>query len=193
MKKVKVYTRTGDRGDTGLLYGGRVPKSDPRVEAYGTIDEAVSALGLGRALCAQQNVKDIIHALQRELFTVGGEMATADEKYDTFVQHFGGVTKAMVDKLEATIAELEREVEMPRVFIMPGDTAASGALDLARAIIRRAERRAVSLQEAGLTRNPEIVRYLNRLSSLVYLLARYEDMKAGATLPRKGATKATAL
>lgn len=183
MKKVKVYTRTGDRGDTGLLYGGRVPKSDPRVEAYGAIDESVSALGLGRALSRRRKVKEIVHALQRELFTVGGEMATADKQYDTFVRHFGGVTAAMVERLEATIAELEREVEMPRAFIMPGDTAASGALDLARAIIRRAERRAVSLHEAGLTRNPEIVRYLNRLSSLVYLLARYEDKKAARARP----------
>ncbi len=191
MKKVRVYTRTGDRGDTGLLYGGRVPKSDPRVEAYGTIDESVSALGLGRALSRRRKVREIVHALQRELFTVGGEMATADEEYDKFVQHFGGVTAAMVERLEATIAELEREVEMPRVFIMPGDTPASGALDLARAIIRRAERRAMSLQQAGLTRNPEIVRYLNRLSSLVYLLARYEDKKAGAT-PQPRATKAAA-
>ncbi|MBI4307981.1 MAG: cob(I)yrinic acid a,c-diamide adenosyltransferase [Chloroflexi bacterium] len=178
MKKVKVYTRTGDKGDTGLLYGGRVPKSDPRVEAYGAIDEAVSALGLARALCAQQKVRDIVHTLQKELFTVGGELATADAEYDKLVQHFGVVTPAMVERLESVIADLEREVQMPRAFIMPGDTPGSGALDMARAIVRRAERRAVALRQEGMLRNAEVIRYLNRLSSLVYLLARYEDEKA---------------
>ncbi|MCH7553775.1 MAG: cob(I)yrinic acid a,c-diamide adenosyltransferase [Chloroflexi bacterium] len=172
---MSVVTKTGDSGDTGLLYGGRVPKDDPRVEAYGTVDETVAALGLARALSAHQRVKDVIVVVQKELFTVGAELATDPKAYSTFDKHFARVSGKMVDGLHAIILEIEDEIQMPPTFIVPGANPASGALDLARTIARRAERRAATLAAKGLTTNPEILRYLNRLSDLIYTLARYEN------------------
>ena len=172
---MKLYTRTGDRGETGLLYGGRVPKTDPRVEAYGTTDEANAALGLARALARDPRVKAIARDLQRELFAVGAELATDPAHSDRFTAHFRPVTPEMVARLEGLIDEVTAQVQLPRAFIIPGASAASGALDLARTVARRAERRAVDLQQRGLLKNPEVVRYLNRLSDLLFALARYED------------------
>lgn len=178
---VKIYTRQGDSGQTGLLYGGRVSKADPRCEAYGTTDEANSALGLARALSHDPKVKGILMQIQRELFTVGAELATAREEYENLRRHFSVVTPQMVERLEHTIDELDEAVHLPRSFVIPGASAASAALDLGRTVLRRAERRAVELQEAGLLLNPEVLRYLNRLSDLIFMLARYEDR----ALPRK--------
>ncbi len=178
-----IVTKRGDKGDTGLLYGGRVPKDDPRVEAYGTVDEAVSALGLARALSTHGKVKEIVLAVQKELFTLGAELATDVEFYDKFTSHFSPVTAQMVEKLETYIAELEKETQMPTMFVVPGASPASAALDLARTIIRRAERRAVGLKNAGLVKNQEIIRYLNRLSDLVYELGRYENKESGPEVP----------
>ena len=171
----KIYTKRGDSGETGLLYGGRVPKTDPRCEAYGTTDEAVSALGLARALSDDPRVKEIVTQVQRELFTVGAELATAPEQYGTMQRHFSIVSAPMVERLEQLIDELEAQVQLPRSFIVPGASAASAALDLARTILRRAERRTVALKEAGLLTNDEILRYLNRLADLLFMLARYQD------------------
>lgn len=171
----KIYTKRGDSGETGLLYGGRVPKTDPRCEAYGTTDEAVSALGLARALSDDPRVKEIVTQVQRELFTVGAELATAPEQYVTMQRHFSIVSAPMVERLEQLIDELEAQVQLPRSFIVPGASAASAALDLARTILRRAERRTVALKEAGLLTNDEILRYLNRLADLLFMLARYQD------------------
>ena len=172
---VKIYTKRGDSGETGLLYGGRVPKTDPRCEAYGTIDEAVSALGLARALSASPKVKEAVKQVQRELFTVGAELSTDPAQYATMQHHFDVVSTAMVERLEQLIDELEAEVQLPRSFIIPGASAASAALDLARTILRRAERRVVGLKESGLLVNDEVLRYLNRLADLLFMLARYED------------------
>ena len=172
---VKIYTKRGDQGETGLLYGGRVPKTDPRCEAYGTTDEAISALGLARALSTSPRVKEIAKDVQRELFTVGAELATDPARYETMKAHFDVVKPAMVERLERLIDELEEEVRLPRAFIIPGGSAASSALDLARTILRRAERRVVALQEAGLLVNDEVLRYVNRLADLLFMLARYED------------------
>jgi len=171
----KIYTKSGDGGETGLLYGGRVSKTDPRCEAYGATDEAVSALGLARALSISARVKEIVKQVQRELFTVGAELATDPAHYDAMRRHFQVVSPAMVEGLERLIDDLGAEVELPRSFVIPGASAASSAMDLARTIVRRAERRAVGLREAGLLVNDEVVRYLNRLADLLYMLARYED------------------
>ena len=176
---MSIVTKTGDQGDTGLLYGGRVPKDDPRVEAYGTVDEAVSALGLARALSKYPRVKGILLEIQKEMFTVGAELATDVGHYDKFDAHFKRVTAAQVDRLEALIHGLEAEIAMPPTFIVPGATPGGAALDLGRTIVRRAERRAVDLQRAALLTNLEIIRYLNRLSDLVYTLARYENKDVG--------------
>ena len=172
---VKIYTKRGDTGETGLLYGGRVSKNDPRCEAYGTTDEAIAALGLARALSTDARVQEIIRQVQRELFTVGAELATDPSQYATMQRHFPVTTASMVERLEHLIDELDAEVHLPRSFIIPGASAASAALDLARTILRRAERRVVGLKEAGLLVNDELLRYLNRLSDLLFTLARYED------------------
>jgi cob(I)alamin adenosyltransferase len=178
---VKIYTRGGDTGETGLLYGGRVSKADLRCEAYGTTDEANSALGLARALSQDSRVQAVLKDVQRELFTVGAELATSPAQYEKLRRHFSIVTAEMVEGLERTIDELDEAVRLPPSFVIPGASAASAAMDVARAILRRAERRAVELKEADLLANPEVLRYLNRLSDLVFMLARYEDR----ALPRE--------
>jgi len=172
---VKIYTRQGDSGETGLLYGGRISKTDSRCEAYGTTDEAVSALGLARSLSVSPRVKEIVMQVQRELFTVGAELATDPSKYTTMQNHFDVISAEMVKGLERLIDELEGQVAIPRSFIIPGASPASSAMDLARAVLRRAERRAVALKESGLLVNEEVLRYLNRLADLLFMLARYED------------------
>ena len=172
---LKVYTKQGDKGETGLLYGGRISKSDLRTEAYGTSDEAVSALGLARALSAEPEVRRIVKRVQRELFTVGAELATDRAEYSKLQTHFSVVTPAMTAELEADIDALAAQIELPRSFIIPGASQASGALDLARSILRRAERRAVEMNTQGMIVNNELLRYLNRASDLVFMLARYED------------------
>ncbi len=174
-RPLRVYTRYGDAGETGLLYGGRVAKNDPRTEAYGAVDEAVSALGLARAQSADPEVRRIAYRVQRELFTVGAELATDRADYAKLRQHFSVVTPEMTAVLEQDIDSLAAQVELPRNFIIPGASAASAALDLARSTLRRAERRAVDLDALGLLENVEVLRYLNRASDLLYMLARYED------------------
>ena len=116
----RVYTKFGDKGETSLLYGGRVSKNNPHTEAYGITDEAVSAMGLARAMSQDQRVKDILRELQRELFTIAAELATEPDKYELFKQHFKPVTPEMVTNLEHSIDSLEEGVEMPKVFILPG-------------------------------------------------------------------------
>ena len=172
----KVYTRYGDEGETGLLYGGRVSKTDPRTEAYGTIDEAVSAIGLGRAHSSDPRVCEVAIQLQRELFTVGAELATDVKKFDTFTKHFEPVTASMVEDLEATIDQLDESVELPPAFVIPGASPASAAFDVARSTLRTAERRTVALRDAGqLREGSEVLRYLNRAADLLFMLARYQD------------------
>jgi cob(I)alamin adenosyltransferase len=166
---------TGDDGTTGLLGGGRLPKDDPRIEAFGTVDEASSALGLARALSPHARVTSICEELQRALYSLGAELSTSPDSSKTFAT----TAAADVARLEQLMGELEAEVTMPDGFILPGATPASGAIDLARAITRRAERRCVSLERAGGLRNPEVRRYLNRMSLLLFVLGRYEESLAG--------------
>ena len=166
---------TGDDGTTGLLGGGRAAKDDPRIEAFGTIDEASSALGLARSLTVQPRVGSICEELQRGLYAVGAELGTNPSARKTFVL----TAAADVERLEKLMAEIEAEAPMPEGFILPGATPASAALDLARSITRRAERRCVSLRRAGGLPNPEVGRWLNRLSLLLFVLGRYEESLAG--------------
>ena len=171
----KIYTKTGDEGDTRLLFGLKVSKSDPRCEAYGATDQAVSAMGLARALCADERVNDIVLQTQHEMFIVGAELATDESKYQHLQDNLSTVTPDMVTRLEDLIDELNDLMELPNAFIIPGASAGSGALDLARGQLRTAERRVVALKEQGLLVNPEVLRYVNRLSDLLFVLARYED------------------
>ena len=180
----RVYTKFGDKGETSLLYGGRVSKNNPHTEAYGITDEAVSAMGLARAMSSDQRVKDLLRRLQSELFTVAAELATDPGKYELFKEHFQPVTPEMVDQLENAIDSLEEDMEMPKVFILPGGSPASAAIDLARCVIRTAERRVVAMAEAELLTNALIVSYLNRLGDLLFVVARYEDRE----LPLERAT-----
>jgi cob(I)alamin adenosyltransferase len=168
---------TGDDGTTGLLGGGRVRKDDPRVEAYGTVDEASSALGLARALSSHARVTSICEEMQRGLYAVGAELGTSPEAGKAFVTT--GATE--VGRLEELIGELEELAPMPEGFILPGATPASGALDLARAIVRRAERRCLTLERAGELSNPDVRRWLNRLSLLLFVLGRYEESLSGSS------------
>ena len=176
---------TGDDGTTGLLGGSRVAKDDPRVEAYGTVDEASSALGLARALSSHARVTSICEELQRGLYSVGAELGTNPDAAKAFFT----TGPSHVRRLDELIHELEQSVTMPEGFILPGATPASGALDLARAIVRRAERRCLSLERAGGLGNPDVRRWLNRLSLLLFVLARYEESLTGRRAkPARGST-----
>ena len=171
----RIYTKFGDQGETSLLYGGRVSKNNPHTEAYGITDEAVSAMGLARATSEDPRVKDVLRDIQKELFTIAAELATEPDKYELYQQHFQPVTPEMIDNLEATIDSLEADVKMPNVFILPGGSPASAAIDLARCLIRTAERRVVALKEVGGLTNDLIINYLNRAGDLLFVLARYQD------------------
>jgi cob(I)alamin adenosyltransferase len=179
---VSIVTRHGDGGETSLLYGGRVPKDDLHTEAYGALDEAISALGLARALCAGSVRAERILGLQRDLFTVGAELATAAPDRPKLEKHFATVTAAMVEGLGAEVAALEAAVPLPKGFVIPGGDPVAAALDLGRSFVRRAERRAVSLRRAGGLANDEVLRYLNRCSDLLFMLAREAE---GASLVPK--------
>jgi cob(I)alamin adenosyltransferase len=167
----RIYTKTGDDGTTGLLYGGRISKDDAATEAYGTTDEAVAALGLARASAEPVMAEELL-ALQRELFIVGADLATNPTERAKLQPGVSLVTSDMTERLERRIDELVAERALPQAFIVPGANAGSAALDLARSVIRRAERQVVALEHEGRDVNPEVRRYLNRLSDLVFVLAR---------------------
>jgi len=170
----RIYTKTGDDGTTGLLFGGRIPKDDLLTEAYGTTDEAVAALGLARASASTQAMEADLLALQRELFVVGADLAANPHERAKLQPETSLVTQDMVRRLEQRIDALVEERPLPGVFIVPGSNPASAAIDLARAIVRRAERAVVALEHAQREVNPEVRRYLNRLSDLLFVLARWE-------------------
>jgi cob(I)alamin adenosyltransferase len=170
---VSIATKTGDKGETSLMYGRRVPKSNHRVDAYGCVDELNSALGLARAAAKDEWVCEQILSVQKELITVMGELATAPEDLERYRKDgFQIASSAMVDRVTAIIDELEKDKSLyPKDWVIPGSSLESAALDLARTTCRRAERRVATLQNA----NPEILRYLNRLSDLCWLLARHTE------------------
>jgi cob(I)alamin adenosyltransferase len=173
---MSIVTKTGDSGTTKLMYGARVPKADLQVEAYGTIDELNSFLGLARAACDDDEIKAIIEALQRETFVVAGEIATPTDKLEKLSTR---VTAAMTQALEAHIAPIEQMPGLLDDWVLPGATAAGAAIDVARTVARRAERWAVRLSQEGALRNDEILRYLNRLSDLLWLLGRRYELERG--------------
>jgi cob(I)alamin adenosyltransferase len=171
----RIYTKKGDDGTTSLWYGGRVPKSDPRTEAYGSIDEAVSALGVARASCEDKALAELILRVQRELFVAGAELATAPEAAERLEDGVSRVTDEMVDALDGLIDEQMSGVDLPPRFVIPGGTPLSGQLDLARAVLRRAERHVVALKESDGLASEAVLRYLNRAADLVYAMARASD------------------
>ncbi|HUF06172.1 MAG TPA: cob(I)yrinic acid a,c-diamide adenosyltransferase [Candidatus Binatia bacterium] len=179
---MRIYTRRGDTGSTGLLFGGdRVSKADLRTDAYGTTDEAVSALGLARASIGttadptEARLAELTLRLQRELFVVGAELATHSDRRERLTDGVSRVTAEMVASLETEIDALEALTEQPKEFVLPGESMAGAALDLARTTVRRAERRAVALSDAGELSGSQVVPYLNRLADLLFVMARVAD------------------
>ena len=168
----RIYTRTGDDGSTGLLFGGRVSKADPVAEAAGAVDEAVAALGLARALSEEPAQQAEILDLQRELFVVGADLATNPAERDRLEPGSSLVTPDMAERLEARIDELVTAHPLPNAFVVPGANPVSASLDVARSAVRRAERRVVALKDAGAFVNADLQRYLNRLSDLLFVVAR---------------------
>lgn len=172
---VKIYTRKGDDGSTGLWYGGRVPKSGGRPEAYGAVDEAASALGLARAAADDPELAADILRIQSELFVAGAELATAPEARERLEDGVSRVTADMVDRLESDIDRYMARVDLPPKFVIPGGTELSARLDVARTAVRRAERRVVDLKLAGDLTDDTVLRYLNRASDALFAMARYAD------------------
>lgn len=168
---MKIYTKKGDDGSTGLFYGGRVSKASAGPEAYGTVDEAVSALGVARAQAEPPFSTAILEA-QRQLFVVAAELATGVESRHKLVDGVSRVTETMISSLEVLIDELEADVGMPTEFVVPGGSTVAAALDVARTVVRRAERRSVAFAAAGGLDGSHVVAYLNRLADYVYMLAR---------------------
>ena len=167
---------TGDDGYTDLLGPERVPKYDLRPTTCGTLDEASSALGLARALSLQQKVREVLHRVQHDLYLLMAEVATPTAQLEKLPYR---ITAEQVEWLDNLIAELEGEVQLPRQFILPGASPTSAVIDLGRTIVRRAERHAVQLVHEGRMPAGEVLRYLNRLSSLLFILARYEEHASG--------------
>lgn len=180
---MKIYTKKGDDGTTGLLYGGRVDKDDIRTEVYGTLDETVSALGIARATGLSPKVDEIVMRLQREMFIVGAQLATSEENQRKLEVGISKVDAAMVDRAERDIDALLEEHPLPQEFILPGETIASAGLDLARSTLRRAERLAVRMKKAGLVKDADVIQYLNRASDLLFALARFEEAERGKQAP----------
>ena len=173
---MSIVTKGGDAGSTSLMYGRRVSKCHPRVEAYGCVDELNAALGLARAAAEEPFVRDSLEPIQKDLVQLMGELATAPEDLARFGKDgFRVVTPEMTAKLDQLVVEAEAQGVSFSGWATPGATQASAALDLARTICRRAERRVCSIQEAGELANPEIIVYLNRLSDLLWLFARWVE------------------
>jgi cob(I)alamin adenosyltransferase len=176
---VSIVTKTGDQGETSLMYGRRVPKDDPRVDAYGSVDELTTALGLARSVCEDKFVSEQIFAVQRDLINVMGELSTLPADRERYTNDGFQVTDAkMVDRVTALIVDLEKDKSLyPKDWVIPGGHTVSAAIDVARTTCRRAERRIVALAKTDQTLNPEIVRYLNRLSDLCWILARATEAR----------------
>ena len=187
-----VATGKGDDGTTGLLYGGRITKDDARTEAYGTIDEAVAALGLARAEVgalreadqlptAVAHFGEMLLTIQRDLFVAGAELATNPKAWERLEDGLTRVDEAMLLRLEGMLREAEASVEMPREFTVPGADRLSAALELARTVIRRAERRVIALDSERLVPGAWLMPYLNRLADLLWVLARLAERALGAS------------
>jgi cob(I)alamin adenosyltransferase len=176
---MSIVTKTGDQGETSLMYGRRLPKADPRIDAYGCIDELTAALGLARSISTNKFLSDEIFATQKDLIVVMGELATAPGDRERYIKDgFHLTTAAMVDRVTAIIIDLEKDKSLyPKDWVIPGATTLSAALDFARATCRRAERHIAAFSAEKKDFNPEILRYLNRLSDLCWVLARFVEKK----------------
>ena len=174
---MSIVTKTGDKGETSLMYGRRLSKADPRIDAYGCIDELTAALGLARSISTDKFLSDEIFAAQKDLIVIMGELATAPADRQRYIKDgFHLTTAEMVDRITAVICYLEKDKSLyPKDWVIPGGTAVSAALDFARATCRRAERHIVPFSASEKDFNPEILRYLNRLSDLCWILARYAE------------------
>jgi cob(I)alamin adenosyltransferase len=174
---MKIYTRTGDDGRTGIIGPGRVPKSAPRVEAYGQVDELNATLGVARSLDAQRWLDAELGAIQSLLFNLGAELATTSAealgKMPRVADEDVAVLERIIDRLEESLPALTR-------FIVPGGTPLGAQLHVARTVCRRAERAVVALAQADEI-EPRLIRYLNRLADLLFVMARWANHKAGAT------------
>jgi cob(I)alamin adenosyltransferase len=176
---MKIYTKTGDSGSTGLFGGGRVPKSDLRVEAYGDVDELNAVLGMARCIEVMPRIDEVLVPIQRDLFAIGALLATPDR--EKMAQHLekARIDEGRIAELERAIDDAEQELEPLKAFIIPGGTPKAAALHVGRTVCRRAERHVVRLQE-DVELPPLAVIYLNRLSDLLFTLARLANKRAGA-------------
>lgn len=176
---MKIYTRTGDAGTTGLFGGGRVSKDDARVDAYGDVDELNAALGVARAMESVPRIDELLVSVQRDLFAIGALLATPDRDRMAHQLAKARVDDARVAQLEQAIDDADRELEPLRAFVLPGGSPKAAALHVARTICRRAERRVVHLQREVELPAVAVV-YLNRLSDLLFTLARLANRSAGS-------------
>jgi cob(I)alamin adenosyltransferase len=176
----KFYTQSGDDGYTGRLGKGRLPKNHQIIEAIGTLDEASAALGLARAQCEQSELKELILEVQRDLYHLMAELSATKEN----ISQFRVIGQERIVWLETQIDSISRTVEIPKEFIVPGDTISGAALSLARSIVRRAERCVADLYLTGTIDNPIVLPYLNRLSSLCFILELKESQSTGLTLAK---------
>jgi cob(I)alamin adenosyltransferase len=177
---MSIVTKTGDKGETSLMYGHRVSKGDARVDAYGCTDELTAALGLARAMATDKFISEQILAAQKDLIVVMGELATASDDRERYAKDgFHITTPEMVDRITAVIVDLEKDESLyPKDWVIPGGTPVSAALDFARATCRRAERHIAAFSTGDAKFNTEILRYLNRLSDLCWVLARYVEKES---------------
>jgi cob(I)alamin adenosyltransferase len=185
---VKIYTKKGDDGTTSLWYGGRVPKHHGRTSAYGALDEACSALGLARALCGPEQAElaaDILR-LQNDIFIAGAELATAPEAAERLEDGISRTTEAMVAELEGLIDRYMSEVELPPKFVIPGGNQLSAQLDVARTVVRGAERQISALADEGELASETVIHFVNRASDLVYAMARWVDVDDPALFEGRG-------
>jgi cob(I)alamin adenosyltransferase len=178
---VSIATRTGDSGSTGMLYNRRLPKSHPRVEALGSVDELNAAIGMARALNGPGFIGENLLIIQKDLVTLMGEIATLPEDLDRYQKDgFQLLTPALTAKLDKLVAEIEGQGISYKGWATPGATPAAGALDVARTTCRRSERRLQALIESGEIANREIIIYLNRLSDVLWLMARWVETNTAA-------------
>jgi cob(I)alamin adenosyltransferase len=176
---MKIYTKTGDDGDTGLFGGGRVPKDHPRVQAYGSVDELNASLGMARAVEPMPRIDELLVAVQRDLFSLGALLATPDpDKVREYLEK-ASIGDSRIEELEDAIDDGEGELEPLRAFIIPGGTVKAATLHLARTICRRAERDVLAMSRSEAL-PPIVIVYLNRLSDLLFVLARVAARRAGA-------------
>lgn len=169
------YTRTGDDGKTGILGEGRISKADPRIETLGSLDEASAALGFARATCQDPHIRGLIQEIQRDLYHMMTEIAATPEN----IHLFQILNEERITWLESQVESFTSVTRIPKDFILPGDTPSDAAFSLARTIVRRAERRLAELQELGSIDNPHLLNYLNRLSSLCFIIELFETQSSG--------------